>query len=172
MRVLLRTPGSCSQYMRMHDRSFLCNGPAPEGVMAQKKGKSPRELLSRRDLSRWTGYPHVASFGWLRSRLWAPSHGSFVAWRRPARQYADPRQKITGPDPELHNKRRRGVSWRLDRHPCVPRQGPAAMSPPTHPPPRASQRTAGHGSDGRKMTIRKIPCPRPGRRLQPARSSH
>ena len=39
-------------------------GPAPDKARGPEKGKSPREIsLSHRDLSRWTGYPHVTSFG-------------------------------------------------------------------------------------------------------------
>jgi hypothetical protein len=55
MKVLLRPPAAAPANMRMkrQDRSFLMYGSAPKRRNGPEKGKSPREILSHRDLSRW-----------------------------------------------------------------------------------------------------------------------
>src|ERR1700728_240535 len=52
--------------------------------------------------------------------------------RRPARQYGDPRQKITGPHPDLPDRGGRGAGWRLGGHAAVPRPHPARVLQPLH----------------------------------------
>src|ERR1700730_455426 len=54
------------------------------------------------------------------------------AGRGPARQYADPRQEITGPGHHLRDRHLRGAPGRLAGHEAVPRGHPARVLQPLH----------------------------------------
>ena len=62
VKAMLRTPAAA---IAAEDRSFrYVRASAGYGVQAQKRARARgRDTFSHRDLSRWTGYPHVTSFG-------------------------------------------------------------------------------------------------------------
>ena len=94
-------------------------------TLRPKDAEPPGEFFSHHDLPFMTGHRAGHLVTDKGARHGRHRMGRSRAGRRPDRQYADPRQEITGPGDALHAGHRRSAAWQLGDH-------PAARVPPGH----------------------------------------